>query len=238
MSKIALVTGANKGIGFETARQLAKRNFTVLLAARNKDRGNSAVEKLKQEGLNVLFLELNPCAQDSISQAVEEVQSKFGVLDVLINNAGLFLPTDGANPIDVSTDILRQTYEINVFGLHSVTRGFWPLLNQSKAARLVNVSSALGSMGLHSSGSFGDFKVLAYDSSKAAVNMLTTHYAYQWKASAHKANCVHPGSVKTDMNPNGDLSLEEGAKTSVALATIGEDGPNGKFFHLGDELPW
>jgi NAD(P)-dependent dehydrogenase (short-subunit alcohol dehydrogenase family) len=160
------------------------------------------------------------------------------VLDVLVNNAGTLVPEDQNPPASVPTSAFRETFEINVFALHEVTKAFWPLLNKSKAARLVNVSSALGSLTLHSNGSFGDFKVIAYDASKAAVNMMTVHYAHQWRDTPHRANTIHPGSVKTDLNPYGDLTVEEGAKTSVDLATIGEDGPNGGFFHLGKTLPW
>ena len=141
-------------------------------------------------------------------------------------------------PSEVSTQVFRDTFEINVFGLHEVTKAFWPLLNKSKAARLVNISSALGSLSMHDQKSFGDFRVIAYDASKAAVNMMTIHYAAQWEGTPHKANCVHPGSVKTDLNPNGELTVEVGAKSGVDLAMIGPDGPNGKFYHLTMEIPW
>lgn len=239
MEKITLITGANKGIGLETARQLA-RDFghTVLIGARDEKRGQEAAQQLQNEGLNALFVQIDPTDALSIQNAANWVEEKFGRLDVLINNAGTMLDGDHVAPSQVATDVLRQTYEINVFGLHEVTRAFWPLLERSEAARLVNVSSALGSLTLHSNGALGDYKVLAYDSSKAAVNMLTTHYAHEWKNTPHKANTIHPGSVKTDLNPNGELSVQEGAKTSVELATIGDDGPNGQFFHLGNELPW
>ena len=182
---------------------------------------------------------MDPLNAESVATAVKQVESQYGVLDVLINNAGTMFPEDFNPSSKVSTAVLRDTYDLNVFALHEITTAFWPLLNKSKAARLVNVSSALGSLALHSDGTtFADFKVIAYDSSKAAVNMLTVHYAHEWKNTPHKANTIHPGSVKTDLNPTGQLTVEEGAKTSVELATIGSDGPNGKFFHLGKELPW
>ena len=239
MSKIALITGANKGIGLETARQLARdHGFTVLVGARSAERGQEAVEDLKSQGLDAQFLQLDPTDADSVEKAAAEVEAKFGRLDVLVNNAGTMVEGDFAPPGQVETSVLRETFDINVFALHEVTRTFWPLLEKSEAARLVNVSSLLGSLGAHSDGTLGDYKVTAYDASKAAVNMLTIHYAHQWKDTAHRANTIHPGSVKTDLNKGGDLSVEEGAKTSVDLATIGSDGPNGKFFHLGQELPW
>ena len=237
--KIALITGANKGIGFETARQLGALGYTVLIGARDQNRGAEAVEELsKDSGRNFSFIAIDPTDKDSIEKAVAEVGQKFGVLDVLINNAGTMVPGDFQPTDQVKTDALRETYEINVFGLHEVTTAFWPLLNKSEGARLVNVSSALGSLTLHADGSMGDFKAIAYDSSKAAVNMMTIHYAYLWKGTPHKANAIHPGSVKTDLNPNGELSVQEGAKTSVRLATVKEDGPNGGFFHMNETLPW
>ncbi len=239
MSKIALITGANKGIGLETARQLARdHGFTVLVGARDAERGTAAVEELKGQGLNAEFLAIDPTDADSVAKAAKAVEDKYGHLDVLINNAGTMFEGDFAPPAQVETSVLRDTFNINVFALHEVTRAFWPLLEKSDAARLVNVSSLLGSLEAHSNGTLGDYKVTAYDSSKAAVNMLTVHYAHQWKDTPHRANTIHPGSVKTDLNKQGDLTVEEGAKTSVELATIGADGPNGGFFHLGKELPW
>lgn len=238
MKKIALITGANRGIGLETARQLGKQKFTILLGARDEAKGKAAAELLKKEDIDVQFIKISPTDISSIASAVKEVESKFGVLDVLINNAGVFLDGDSVPPSTLPIEVLRETYETNVFGLHEVTKAFWPLLNKSKAARLVNVSSALGSLQMHADGSFGDFKVLAYDSSKAAVNMMTVHYAHEWKDTPHRANTLHPGSVKTDMNKNGEISVQEGAKTSVDLATVPDNGPNGKFYHLGKEMPW
>jgi len=191
-----------------------------------------------EQGIDAHLIQIDPTNETSVKKAVSEVEKKFGVLDVLINNAGVFLDGDNVAPSKVPTSVLKETYATNVFGLHEVTTAFWPLLNKSKAARLVNVSSALGSLTLHSNGSFGDFKVIGYDSSKAAVNMMTVHYAHEWKNTPHKANTLHPGSVKTDMNKQGELTVEEGAKTSVRLATIGVEGPNGGYFHMGDTLPW
>lgn len=238
MKKIALITGANKGIGFETARQLGKQGVTVLITARDAQRGEEALAKLLKEQIDAQLILLDPLDTVSIHRAVDEVTKKFGHLDILINNAGTMVQSDFNAPAQVPTSALRETFELNVFALHEVTAAFWTLLNKSTGARLVNVSSILGSLALHSDGTLGDFKVIAYDASKAAVNMMTIHYAYQWKNTPHRANTIHPGSVKTDLNPNGEISVEEGAKTSVELALIGSDGPNGKFFHLGKELPW
>lgn len=236
--RVALITGANKGIGFETARQLGLMGYTVFVGARNQVKGDAAVSKLRSEEIDANLLVIDPTDRDSVQNAVRTFKDKFDRLDVLINNAGIFSEGDRNLSSEVPTQVLRETYELNVFGLHEVTISFWGLLNNSKAARLVNVSSKLGSIALHCDGSHGDFKAVAYDSSKAAVNMLTVHYAHQWKSTPHRANAIHPGSVKTDMNKSGELTLEQGAKTSVRLATIGNDGPNGGFFYMQDSLPW
>ncbi len=241
MSKIVLITGANKGIGLETARQLARdHGFTVLVGARDAGRGEEAAHSLQSEGLDAQFVGIDPTDAASIARAVTEIEGKFGRLDVLINNAGTLADADKAAPSTVPTDIVRETYELNVFGLHEVTRAFWPLLNKSKAARLVNVSSAVGSLTINADpdGPLKNYHLLAYSSSKAAVNMMTIQIASQWEGTPHRANAIHPGSVKTDLNPNGDLTVEEGAKSSVEMATIADDGPNGSFTHLGETLPW
>ncbi len=239
--RIALITGANKGIGLETARQLARdEGFTVLLGARDEERGKGAANGLRKEGLDVQFLLLDPTDADSIERARSEVEAKFGRLDVLVNNAGALKSEDAALPITVPTSVLRDTYDLNVFAVHSVTQAFWPLLERSDAARLVNVSSMIGSLALASDfeGPLKDFKFIAYASSKAALNMLTVHYAWQWRDTRHRANAVHPGNVVTEANPNGEISVEEGAKTSVELATVPNDGPNGTFSYLGETMPW
>jgi len=241
MQKIALITGANRGIGLETARQLARdHGFTVLLGARDGERGTAAMNELRGEGLDVHFLHIDPTDAASIEAAALLVRADYGHLDVLINNAGTIVEGDRAAPASVLTQVLRDTYEINVFGAHEVTRAFWPLLELSEAARLVNVSSALGSLVMRSNfeGPLKDALLIAHDSSKTALNMMTVHYASQWKNTPHRANAIFPGSVKTDLNPHGDISVEEGAKSSVEMATVGSDGPNGTFSYLGQTLPW
>lgn len=236
--KVALVTGANRGIGFETARQLGKLGYTILVGARNGKAGKEAADKLKKEEIDAQWLSLEPTDVDSVKQAVQTVQNQFGMLDVLVNNAGVLLEDDKNPAHKVATQTLRDTYEVNVFAVHQMIASFWELLNKSSGARVVNVSSSLGSLELHTNGTFGDFKFLAYDSSKAAVNMLTTHYAHEWKDTVHRINAIHPGSVKTEMNPNGELPVEDGAKTSVRLATIDSNGPNGGFFYMSETVPW
>ena len=237
MAKIALITGANKGLGFETARQLGQKEFTVLVGARDAKRGEEAAKTLRGEGLDAQFILLDPTDVATVAAAVREVEAKFGVLDVLINNAGMMLPADFGDPLQVPLDSLRQTFDINVFGTHAVTQAFWPLLNKSPAARLVNQSSSLGSLTLQSNGS-QPVQPFSYDASKAAINMMTIDYAKAWNGTPHRANAAHPGNVKTDANPHGEIGVQEGAKTGVMLATLDEDGPNGGFFHLGESVPW
>ena len=233
-----MITGANRGIGLETARQLGELDYTVLVGSRDKDKGESAAASLKRDGIDAHFIQIDPTNKFGVSKAVSTVEEKYGLLDVLINNAGIFLDADKTSPSKVSTSVLQDTYAVNVFGVHEVMISFWNLLNKSKAARVVIVSSGLGSLTLHTNGAFGDFQFIGYDSLKAAVNMMTIHYAHEWKNTPHRVNTIHPGSVKTDMNKGGGLSVEEGAKTSVSLATIGADDPNGGFFHLGETVPW
>ena len=235
--RIALITGANKGLGLETARQLGQQNHTVLLGARDAERGEAAAQMLRDEGLDAHFLLLGPTDAASIADAVREVEAKFGVLDVLVNNAGALLPGDFAPPAQVSMEVLRQTFELNVFGAHAVTQAFWPLLNRSTAARLVNISSSLGSLTLQANGS-QPIQPLAMDASKAALNMMTIHYAQQWAGTPHRANAAHPGNVTTEGNSHGEISVQEGAQTGVTLATLDDDGPHGGFFHAGERLPW
>ncbi len=241
MNKIALITGANKGIGLETARQLARdHGYTVLLGARDEKRGTDAANELRAEGLDAHFLLLDPTDVASVERARSEVEEKFGRLDVLINNAGTSVPEDLAAPASVATSVLREVYDLNVFAPHEVTRAFWPLLEKSDGARLVNVSSLAGSLAAQTDfeGPMKDFQSIAYMSSKAALNMMTVSFAKEWQNTPHRANAIHPGSVKTELNPGGELSVEEGAKSSVDLATIPDDGPNGTFWHLGETMPW
>ncbi|PZR72863.1 MAG: short-chain dehydrogenase [Chthoniobacterales bacterium] len=239
--KIALVTGANKGIGLETARQLAQQRITVLLGARDRARGETAARKLSQVGLDVRFLEIDVNDSDSIRKAAAQVERDFGRLDILINNAGVMLHDEDKKIGEQPLEVWRKTFETNFFGLIATTREFLPLIRKSDAGRIVNLSSILGSTSLHATPGSPtyDFKVPAYDVSKAAVNAFTVHLAYELKDTKIKVNSAHPGWVKTEMGGEGAvMEIVDGAKTSVALAMIGEDGPNGAFLHLGEPIPW
>jgi NAD(P)-dependent dehydrogenase (short-subunit alcohol dehydrogenase family) len=243
--KIALVTGANRGIGFETARQLGQKGIKVLLGARTEKLGKEAADKLKEEGLDVEFLLLDVSNEITHIGAAKYIEEQFGRLDILINNAGVNLEGSPGNPIKPASqtplEIYRKTFEINFFNLIALTQKLLPLIRKSEAGRIVNLSSILASSALHADpGSvIYDSKFPAYDISKAAVNSFTIHLAYELKDTPVKVNAAHPGWVKTDMGgENAPLEVDEGAKTSVALALLGDNGPTGKYIHLGEELPW
>lgn len=241
MTKIALITGANKGIGFETARQLGKQKMTVLVGARDAAKGEKAAAELRQEGIDAHVLEIDVADGESVRRAAEKVKKDFGRLDVLVNNAGVMIDTYDSKIAEQSMDVWRKTFATNFFGLIETTKAFLPLLRKSDAGRIVNLSSILGSITYHATpGSpVYDSKIPAYDVSKSAVNAFTVHLAYELKDSKIKVNAAHPGWVKTDMGgKDAPMELAAGAKTSVALATLGEEGPSGTYVHLGKPLPW
>ena len=238
--KIALVTGATRGIGLETVRQLAQNNVHVILAGRDKDKAEKAAQKLRDEKLDVESLALDVTDAKSIAAAAKEIGAKHGHLDILINNAGIMLDDVQKKPSEQTIDVWRTTFDTNVFGLIQTTNAFLPLIRKSDGGRIVNVSSILGSITLHAQpGSpIYDFKVPAYNTSKSTVNAWTVQLAYELRDTTIKVNAIHPGSVKTDMNAQGAIDVQTGAKSSVELALIGNDGPSGTFSHLGQTLPW
>jgi NAD(P)-dependent dehydrogenase (short-subunit alcohol dehydrogenase family) len=239
--KVAVITGANKGIGLETARQLAKKDITVLVGARDTKKGEEAVAELRKEGLEARALEIDVNDSASIRKAAAQVEKEFGHLDILINNAGVMLDDKDKKVSEQSLETWRKTFDTNLFGLIETTQAFLPLLRKSEAGRIVNLSSILGSITLHATpGSpVYDNKVAAYNVSKSAVNAYTVQLAYELKDTKIKVNAAHPGWVKTDMGGEGAmLEIPDGAKTSVQLATIGANGPNGTYVHDGEPLPW
>lgn len=244
--KIALITGANRGIGFETARQLAKQGIKVLIGARSEEKGLEAESALKNEGLDVEYINIDVDNSATHTSASKEIEEKYGKLDILINNAGIFLSEEftadgGMVPASkTSQETFRKTFDTNFFNTIDVTQTLLPLVKKSDAGRIVFLSSGLGSLGLHSdpNSPIYNYKVPAYNISKTALNGYVVHLAHELKDTNIKVNTAHPGSVVTDMNANGDIPVEEGAKTSVDLATLPADGYSGKFIHLGQELPW
>src|SRR5271168_356161 len=240
--KVALITGGNKGIGLETARQLGKLGITVLVGARDLAKGEAAVAELKKDGVDARAVKLdvdNSADYDAVAKLIEK---DYGVLDILINNAGIMIDSRKGNETSkTSQDVLRKTFNTNFFAVVGLTQALLPLLRKSLGGRIVNLSSILGSNTLHATpGSFiYDAKTFAYDASKAALNSFTIHLAHELKDTKIKVNSAHPGWVKTEMGGEGAmLEIEEGAKTSVELATLPADGPNGEFLHLGKALPW
>lgn len=241
MGKVVLITGANKGIGFEVARQLGRAGFTVLLGARDAARGEAAAETLRVEGLDARFVEadLNRGAETGTKLA-QSIAGQFGHLDVLVNNAAIFDAADGPASV-VSSEALRRTFEANFFGTVAFTQPLLPLLKAAGSARIVNVSSGLGSLVLNNDpqSPYYDAKVLAYNASKAALNMFTVGLAYDLRETSVKVNSACPGYTATDMNQHsGPQTVEEGAIAIVRLAQLPDDGPTGSFIHKDGTYPW
>ena len=241
--KVALVTGANRGIGLETARQLGQNGITVVVAARSLDAATETAEKLKAEGLDVVPVQLDVTKEADRSAAAKTIAEKFGKLDILINNAGVGAEDGMFTPKTSQTTEaeLQKIFGTNLFSVIAVTREFLPLLKKSAAGRIVNLSSILGSLTLHADpkSPIAGIKIFAYDASKSALNAFTIHLAAELKDTNIKVNSAHPGWVKTEMGTDqAPMEIVDGAKTSVQLALIGADGPNGRFIHLGEELPW
>jgi NAD(P)-dependent dehydrogenase (short-subunit alcohol dehydrogenase family) len=230
--KIALVTGANKGIGFEVVRQLAQNGFFVYIGSRNLKSGLAAVEKLKADGLsNIEAVELDVTNQESVNNARKIIGEKTGILDVLVNNAGI----SGGFPqsaLDATIDQFQTVYETNVFGVVRVTQAFIDLLKKSTEPRIVNVSTAMASLSLAADPSAPgyDYKLSVYQSSKSALNMYTVNLAYELRNTPFKVNAVCPGWTKTDFTNNqGTSTVEEAGQRIAKYALIGQDGPTGKF---------
>ncbi len=238
-NRVAVVTGANKGIGLEIARHLARRGATVFIGARDDARGREAAEKLRSEGLDARPLRIDVSDAQSVAAAAAKLERAVGRLDVLVNNAAIAI--DDGPPSRVSEDALRRTYETNVFGVVRATQAFLPLLRRSDAGRIVNMSSGLGSIAQNSDPRFSlaDAKYLAYNSSKTAVNAITVQFAWELRDTPIKVNAADPGYVATDMNQNqGPRSVEQGAATPVRLATLPADGPTGGYFDDDGPIPW
>jgi NAD(P)-dependent dehydrogenase (short-subunit alcohol dehydrogenase family) len=225
---IALVTGANKGIGRETARQLGARGFTVLAGARDEERGREAERALRADGANARFVRLDVTDDASVRQAAGWIEREHGRLDILVNNAGI---ARGAPPSQTDLDAMHEVYEVNVFGVIRVTNAMLPLLRRAPVARIVNVSSEVGSITSMTDPASPLARMpagLAYPSSKSALNMITAMYARELRDTPIKVNAANPGYTKTDLNRNsGFRSAAEGAEASVYLATLPADGPNG-----------
>jgi NAD(P)-dependent dehydrogenase (short-subunit alcohol dehydrogenase family) len=242
MSKntIALITGANKGIGFETARQLGQQGIHLLVGARDRARGEEAVQKLAALSVQATFVELDVTDEKSISRAAQSLAETFARLDILSNNAGI----SGGNaniPSDTTLSVMRTVYDTNVFGVVAVTKAMLPLLRKSAAGRSVHVSSGPGSMTQASERNYEFFQAnnLPYQSSKAAVNAITVAFANELAGTPIKVNAADPGFTDTDFNNHrGYRTVEQAATVIVHLATLGEDGPTGSFQDENGNIPW
>jgi len=245
-STIAFITGGNRGIGLETARQLGKKGITVVIGARSELDGKEAVSTLKAEGIDVHAIAFDVKNSADHGKAYEYFAAEFGALDILVNNAGCHL--EGEAGVEhlyaastVPSAVLQETFAINFFGVIGLTQALLPLIRKSSAGRIVNLSSILGSVSMQAdpSSPIYDMKSTAYDSSKSALNSYTTQLAHELRNESTKVNSAHPGWVQTKMGGSlAPMSIEEGAKTSVYLATLPEEGPSGGFFHMQDQLPW
>jgi len=238
--KTALVTGANKGIGLATVEGLAKQGYKVWLGSRDFFRGQSAVEKLRAIGLDVHLLLIDVAEDTSVRKAASDLADQTGHLDVLINNAGVALNLKSPPTLE-SLDVIRETYEINVFGPVRVTQALLPLLKSAKQAKIVMVSSIVGSIGLSSDPDtiYGQVNFMGYSSSKTALNAITAAFAKELGPVGIKVYAVEPGHIRTDLNDNtGTLSTEDGATVPLRYATMKLDVPNGGFFGPEGILPW
>lgn len=238
--KTALVTGANKGIGLAIVEGLAKQGYKVWLGSRDLSRGQSAVDKLRSQGMDVHVLELDVTDNQSVNQAVQVLSAQTTYLDILINNAGVNLAPKSA-PSQENLDLIHQIFETNTFGPIRVTQALLPLLKSAEQARIVMVSSIVGSIGLSSDPGviYGQVNFMGYSSSKAALNMVTAAFAKELGPLGIKIYAVEPGHIRTDLNDNtGTLSTKEGAVVPLHYATMNLDVPNGGFFGPEGALPW
>jgi NAD(P)-dependent dehydrogenase (short-subunit alcohol dehydrogenase family) len=236
----ALVTGANKGIGLETARRLAGLGMTVLVGARDRGRGESAVARLRTSSPDVHFVLLDVADDASVARAAADVTARFGRLDVLVNNAAI--ATGGGPPSTQRVGAMRELFATNLFGLVAVTQAFLPLLEEAPAARIVNVSSSIGSLRLAADLDHAVSRqsaLFGYSASKTAVNAFTVRLANELRAKTLKVNAACPGFVATDLNHHsGTRTVEQGAEIIVRLATLPSDGPTGGFFDDAGTIPW
>jgi len=240
-ARIALVTGATRGIGLATARGLAELGFVVLVGARDASKGEEVVRSMVEEGLDAHLLELDITDERQVRRAAETIDRRYAHLDVLVNNAAVKLEFHPSPPSAAPLSLVRETFETNVFATMVVIQAMLPLLRRADAARVVNLSSGLGSLGLATTpGSrYRDRPLLSYNVAKAAVNSLTVQFANELRDTPIKFNAVDPGYTNTGMTRNtGSRTAEQAAAVVVRLATIPPDGPNGGFFDEDGEVPW
>lgn len=241
--KIAFITGGNKGLGFETARQLGQAGITVVIGARDLAKGQEAAKTLQSEGIRAEAVRFDVTQPADYQAVYDYFEKKYGRLDILINNAGISKEDfQGGNKTSTtSAAVLHDTFDTNFFGVIQLTQKLLPLIRKSPGGRIVNLSSILGSLTLHAdpASPIYNAKAFAYDASKAALNSFTVHLAHELRDTKIKVNSAHPGWVKTDMGTDAaPMEIPDGAKTSVRLALLPDNGPTGGYFHMNDRLPW
>lgn len=241
--KVALITGANRGIGFETAKGLAALGITVILGTRDIIKGQAAAQQLQDLGFKAEAIEYDANQSQSADSVYEYIDEHYGKLDILVNNAGMLQEQlmGKNNSTSVSADVLQQTFQTNLFAVIALTQKLLPLIKKAPAGRIVNLSSILASLTLHSmpKSPIDPAKAFAYNASKTALNAYTIHLARELRDTNIKVNSAHPGWVKTSVGgANAPMEVEDSAKTSIQLATLNDDGASGGFFHDGEALPW
>src|ERR671922_1527580 len=229
--RVALVTGANRGLGFETCRQLAQLDLTVILSARDFTKGEKAAKQLIERGLDIIFYELDVSKQSNMVKIVHQIEQRFGRLDVLVNNATILYDT-WQSAFNADLDVVNQALTTNLFGPWKLSQLCIPLMKRNRYGRIVNVSSGAGSLHYMTSGS------PAYSVSKAALNAFSRILAADLRETGILVNSVDPGWVATDMGGRGGRPVEEGAKGIVWAATLPDNGPSGGFFFDGKPAPW
>jgi NAD(P)-dependent dehydrogenase (short-subunit alcohol dehydrogenase family) len=231
IKKIALVTGANRGIGFETCRQLSQLNLTVLLTARDTTKGEVSTKQLTDKGLDVIYYQLDVSNKNNIKSIFDKIEQQFGCLDILINNAAILYDTD-QSAINANLQQVSKALETNLYGPWLICQAFIPLMVKNGYGRIVNVSSGAGSLHYMEGGT------PAYGISKAALNALTKKLASELRGTGILVNSVDPGWVATDMGGHGGRQVKDGAKGIVWAATLPDNGPSGGFFYDGKPEPW
>ena len=243
MKKVAFITGANRGIGFETSKKIAETGVKVILGSRDLDKGKKAVEKLATEGIDADLIQYDAFDLNAPQKVYDYISKEYNKLDILINNAGVLLTGNlfVTNSSSVTDKDIKDTFQTNLFSVISLTQKLLPLIKKSDAGRIVNVSTILSSLTLHSAkdSPISPAKEFAYNASKTALNAFTIHLANELKDTKIKVNSGHPGWVKTELGgPNAPIEVKDSFETSLRLATLDENGPTGGLFHKDETIPW
>ena len=241
-AKVAFITGGNRGIGFETAKGLGELGITVVLGTRDLSKGQAAAKQLQTLGYKAEAIHYDAEDSASVDTAFAYFEKNYGKLDILVNNAGILVePLLGENSSTVSAATLKQTFQTNLFAVIEITQKLLPLIKNAPAGRIVNLSSILASLTIHSlpNSPIDPAKGFAYNASKTALNAYTVHLAHELKNTNIKVNSAHPGWVKTELGgEHAPMEVADSGTTSVQLATLDADGATGGFFHVGEPLPW